>query len=66
MLVSYYIGDSIFVATSKEELLNNVNCAMQFFDSLGLTIYVKKSVLVPTYILELLVVTIDPDSMIVI
>ena len=38
MLVSCYIDDCISIASLKEELLCNVNYAMQFFDSLGLTI----------------------------
>ena len=48
MIVSCYIDDCIFTASSKEELLCNVNCAMQIFDLLGLTIHVKKSILAST------------------
>lgn len=54
MLVSCYIDDCIFVAASKEELEQNVDYAVQFFDRLGLTVHMDKSCLSPTQKLELL------------
>lgn len=65
MLVSCYIDDCIFIASSKEELLCNVNFAMQFFDSLGLTININKSVLVPTQRVKFLGVVLDSVDMVV-
>lgn len=63
MLVSCYIDDCIFIASSKEELLCNVNYAMQFFDSLGLTFHMKKSTLVPTQRVKFLGVILDSVNM---
>lgn len=47
MLVSCYIADCIFITSSKEELLCNVDYAMQFYYSLRLTINVQELVLKP-------------------
>lgn len=63
MLISCYIDDCIFIASSKEELLYNVNYAMQFFDSLGLTINIVKSILVPTQRVKFLGVLLDSINM---
>lgn len=63
MIVSCYIDDCIFIASSPEELLCNVNYAMQFFDSLGLTIHYKKSTLVPTQRVKFLGVILDSVNM---
>ena len=49
ILVSCYIDDCIFLASSGEELIHNVKYALQLFDALGLTIHVSKSMLVPSH-----------------
>lgn len=61
--VSCYIDDCIFLATSESELIDNVRYALQLFDELGLTVQVKKSVLVPTQVVEFLGIVLDSVSM---
>ena len=63
MLVSCYINDCIFIASSKDELLGNVNYAFRLFYSLGLTIHMSKSVLMPTQVVEFLGVILDSVNM---
>lgn len=55
ILVSCYIDDCIFIASSKEELLGNANYALHLFDSLELTTHMSKSVLIPTQVVDFLV-----------
>ena len=42
IMVICYIDDCIFFAASEEELISNVSYALYLFDSVGLTINVKK------------------------
>ena len=63
MLVSCYIDDCIFIASSKDELLGNVNYALHLFDSLGLTIHMSKSVLIPMQVVVFLGVILDLVNM---
>ncbi|XP_045127706.1 uncharacterized protein LOC123514122 [Portunus trituberculatus] len=52
--VSCYIDDCIFIAASIGELKDNVRYAVQLFDSVGLTVNLSKSVLVPMQEVEFL------------
>ena len=63
MTVSGYLDDCIFLAASEEELVANVSYAMTLFDSLGLTVNVNKSVLVPTHEVEFLGIILNSVSM---
>ena len=63
ILVSCYIDDCIFIAASKEELLCNVTYALHLFYSLGLTIHMSKSVLIPLQVIEFLGVILDSVNM---
>lgn len=54
VIVSCYIDDCIFIADSENELIENVRYAVQLFDSVGLTINLNKSVLVPSKEVEFL------------
>lgn len=65
MLVSCYIDDCIFIGSSKEESLGNVIYALHLFDSLGLTIHMSKSVLIPTQVVDFLGVILDLVYMII-
>ncbi len=58
-----YIDDTIFIENSAEILSNSLLAATRLFDSLGLTISVKKSVLVPVQRIEYLGFIIDSVSM---
>lgn len=57
MTVFCYLDDFIFMTTSSGELRNIVWYALQFFYSLGPTINVQKSVLIPTQEVEFLGIT---------
>lgn len=61
--VSCYIDDCIFLATSEKELIENVRYALQLFDELGLTVHERKSVLVPTQVVEFLGIVLDSVNM---
>ena len=63
IVVSCYIDDCIFITPSADQLRGNVSYAMQLFDSLGLTINVKKSVLEPTTTVEFLGVLLNSSNM---
>ena len=63
MLVSCYIDDCIFIAASQEDLLQNVTYALRLFDSLGLTVNMSKSVLVPVQVIHFLGVILDSVTM---
>ena len=63
MTVSGYLDDCIFLAASEEELVTNVSYAMILFDSLGLTVNVNKSVLVPTHEVEFLGIILNSVTM---
>lgn len=63
ILVVCYLDDCIFIAESEEELTRDAHYAMQFFDSLGLTINVKKSVLEPTQEITFLGVVLNSVAM---
>lgn len=52
ILVSCYLDDCIFLAATADDLRTNVNYALHLFDSLGLIINIKKSVLEPTQCIE--------------
>lgn len=55
--------DCIFFASSSKELLGNVNYALHLFDSLGLTIHMSKSFLIPTQVVNFLGVILDSVNM---
>ena len=61
--VSCYLDDCIFLAASVEELQANVSYAITLFDSLGLTVNVDKSVLIPTHEVEFLGIILNSVSM---
>ncbi|KAK4303876.1 hypothetical protein Pmani_024127 [Petrolisthes manimaculis] len=61
--VSCYIDDCIFIANSDKELIDNVKYAVQLFDSVGLTVNLNKSVLVPTQKVEFLGITLNSSDM---
>ena len=54
ILIVCYIDDCILMASSAQELEDNAMYALQLFDSIGLTVNVKKSVLFPTQEVEFL------------
>ena len=58
-----YIDDCILIAKDKEHLMDGVRSALQLFDSLGLTINLAKSVLLPTRSIEYLGVVINSVDM---
>lgn len=62
-MVVCYIDDCIFIAPSAAELQSHVKYAMQMFDSVGLTINVKKSVLTPTQEVEFLGIILNSVTM---
>lgn len=58
-----YIDDCIFIAESEKVLIDNVRFAIQLFDSVGLTINVNKSVLVPSQKVDFLGITLNSSNM---
>ena len=63
MVVSCYLDDCLFIAPSPDILQAQVGYALTVFDSLGLTINVRKSVLVPTQRVPFLGVVLDSVAM---
>lgn len=63
IVVSCYNDDCIFIAPSADELRKNVSYALQLFDSLGITINIRKSVLTPSQEVEFLGVLLNSASM---
>lgn len=63
ILVSCYLDDCIFIASSQGELLQNVTYALHLFDSLGLTVNMSKSVLAPVQVIQFLGVILDSVNM---
>lgn len=61
--VCCYLDDCIFIGASEVELIENVRYAVFLFDSLGLTVNVKKSVLDPTREIEFLGVLFNSVNM---
>ena len=49
-----YIDDCILISESEDHLISGINFALRLFDSLGLTVNVKKSVLHPVQEIEFL------------
>ena len=58
-----YIDDCILFSPDKKELQKGVRAALSLFDSLGLTVNLKKSVLEPTTVIEYLGVIINSENM---
>lgn len=63
IMVVSYIDDCIFIAPSAADLESHVKYAMQMFDSVGLIINVKKSVLFPTQEVEFLGIILNSVTM---
>lgn len=63
ILIVCYIDDCILMASSAQELEDNAMYALQMFDSVGLTVNVKKSVLFPTQEVEFLGIILNSVTM---
>ena len=63
IVVLCYLDDCLFIAPSIRNLQAQVSYALHFFDSLGLTVNVRKSVLEPTQKVTFLGVVLDSVSM---
>ena len=63
IMVVCYIDDCFFIAPSAETLRKHVKYAMQMFDSVGITVNVRKSVLTPTQEVEFLGITLNSVNM---
>ena len=63
MMVSCYIDDCILMAQSAEVLAKDVQYALSVFDSLGLTVNVEKSSMVPSRVIEFLGFVLDSEVM---
>ena len=63
LITTCYIDDCIFIAASRDELMDQLRFALQVFDSLGLTVNVGKSSLTPSQKVEFLGFIIDSVNM---
>ena len=63
LLLCFYIDDTILIGDSPAEVTRAVNLTMQTLTSLGFTINVQKSALVPTQKLEFLGFEIDSSNL---
>ena len=63
LITTCYIDDCIFIAASRDKLMDQLRFALQVFDSLGLTVNVGKSSLTPSQKVEFLGFIIDSVNM---
>lgn len=63
IMVVCYIDNGIFIAPSAADLEAHVKCDMQMFDSIGLTVNVKKSVLISPQEVEFIGISLNSVTM---